>query len=51
MKRFRVTPVRNKRWDSNTLAIARIHFHEQKKGHRTDLMTFLVKIACRVGYT
>ena len=48
---FRVTPVRNKRWDSNTLVIARIHFHEQKKGHGTDLMTFLVKIAGRVGYT
>ncbi|WP_179085172.1 GNAT family N-acetyltransferase [Aquipseudomonas alcaligenes] len=48
---FRVTPARTKRWDSNTLVIARIHFHEQRKGHGTDLMNFLVTIADRVGYT
>lgn len=48
---FRVTPPKSILWDSNTLVVARIGFHQERKGHGTDMMAFLVRIAGQVGYT
>lgn len=48
---FRVTPPGNKGWPDDTLVIASIAFDEQRRGHGTDLMRFLVGVSAEVGFT
>lgn len=48
---FRVTPPKSTLWSSNTLVVARIGFHQEREGHGTNMMAFLVRIAEQVGYT
>jgi hypothetical protein len=37
-------------WPNNTLVIARIAFHSQRKGHGTDLLQYLNNYAIQSGY-
>jgi len=48
---LRVTPPNCDFWPSDTLVIARIGFHQQRKGHGTHLMSFFVSNADRFGFT
>lgn len=48
---FRVTPPKGDLWRSDTLVVARIGFDQERKGHGTDLLRFLVGIAEAVGFT
>ncbi|UUD64504.1 GNAT family N-acetyltransferase [Pseudomonas seleniipraecipitans] len=49
---FRVTPLAsNHGWDNHTLVIARICFRDQRQGHGTALLQFLVDIAGKLPYT